>query len=322
MNLSIKIKPFSFDLSKSLNTSQGVLTKKEGWLLNIHSSTGKTGWGEVAPINQLERETCKKILTNFKKNIAREILEKNIHSFPASLRFGLGAAFAEIDSLIDFEANQQKFKIHQTAFLLPTGPSLIPELESKLKLYWNPSERLTFKWKVAILPNEVEIQLLDEILNKLPPNTRLRIDANGGWSRKQANNWTNYLINEKKLEYIEQPLHSDDIEGLTELSQKIPIALDESLLKNPDLREEWNDWQIRKPLLEGDPRILLQELREKVSFRVISTSFETGIGKRWIEYLAILQQQGPTPTAPGLGVGWCPESKLFSDIPQLVWEAA
>ena len=88
------------------------------------------------------------------------------------------------------------------------------------------------------------------------------------------------------------------------------------------LKNSWKGWQIRHPLLEGDPRILLKELQGGVGFRVISTAFETGIGKRWISHLAALQQKGLTPTAPGLAPGWCPDSNLFSEQPEIVWDAA
>ncbi len=41
-----------------------------------------------------------------------------------------------------------------------------------------------------------------------------------------------------------------------------------------------------------------------------------------MKHLAALQQQGPTPTAPGMAPGWCPNSQLFSSNPELVWDAA
>ena len=79
---------------------------------------------------------------------------------------------------------------------------------------------------------------------------------------------------------------------------------------------------MRRPLLEGDPRPLLRQLQECVPYRMLSTAFETGIGRRWLHHLAALQQQGPTPVAPGLAPGWCPSGPLFSDDPYAVWEAA
>ena len=90
---------------------------------------------------------------------------------------------------------------------------------------------------------------------------------------------------------------------------------------NPGLRNTWRGWQIRHPSLEGDPRILLKELKERKSHRVISTGFETGIGFRWINHFAALQQKSPTPTQPGLAPGWRPNSPLFSNNPHSGWEA-
>ena len=66
----------------------------------------------------------------------------------------------------------------------------------------------------------------------------------------------------------------------------------------------------------------VDDLQEGVPQRMVSRAFETGIGRRWLHHLAALQMQGPTPAAPGLAPGWCPAGALFSDDPQVVWEAA
>jgi O-succinylbenzoate synthase len=55
---------------------------------------------------------------------------------------------------------------------------------------------------------------------------------------------------------------------------------------------------------------------------MISTAFETGIGRRVVEHLAALQAQGPTPAAPGFAPGWQPDGPLFATDPERVWEAA
>ena len=322
MELSLEIKPFSFELVKPLNTSKGIINKKEGWLLNIQDETGKNGWGEIAPLNQHEMSECENLLNNLEKKLSKRQLEVKLLKSSGAFAFGIGAALAEIESLIDLDINNNSSTWLESAFLLPTDDSLISVLESKLNEQSTKDENITFKWKVACLPNEIEKKLLDKILNRLPSKARLRIDPNAGWDRKTAKDWVDYLVNESKLEWIEQPLSSSDLEGMTMLSKHIPIALDESLIDYPVLRQTWKSWQIRKPLLEGDPRQLLKELNDKVGYRVISSSFETGIGRRWTQYLATLQQQGPTPTAPGLGPGWCPNTPLFSDHPISVWNAA
>ncbi len=146
-------------------------------------------------------------------------------------------------------------------------------------------------------------------------------DPNGGWSRQKAQEWINELKNEPRLEWIEQPLPSKDIEGLFSLANQIPIALDESLVEFPYLRKTWKSWQIRRPALDGDPRLLLKEIEQEDSQTVISTAFETGIGRRWVNHLAARQVKGGNPCAPGLAPGWCPKGPLFNNNPKLVWEA-
>ena len=63
-------------------------------------------------------------------------------------------------------------------------------------------------------------------------------------------------------------------------------------------------------LQAGTPRLML------------STALETGIGRRFLQHLAALQADGPTPTAPGLAPGWRPEGDLFAADPERVWSAA
>jgi O-succinylbenzoate synthase len=67
---------------------------------------------------------------------------------------------------------------------------------------------------------------------------------------------------------------------------------------------------------------LLQALQAGVPRLMLSTAFETGIGRRLLAHLAALQAQGSTPAAPGLAPGWRPAGDLFADDPQQVWEAA
>ena len=99
---------------------------------------------------------------------------------------------------------------------------------------------LTIKWKVAIQNNASEEKTLEEILKHLRSNIKLRIDANGSWERKIANRWVDILKDVENIDWLEQPLPTDDIEGLRELNQRIPVALDESLLKYPYLINEWD----------------------------------------------------------------------------------
>ena len=320
MRLKVDVKPFSFRLIQTLITSQGILKDKKGWLLRIESQCGHSGWGEVSPLYQGEWIKCQKFLKSINKEVSRQELEAGINIWPGALAFGIGAALAELDGLIGSRQNGW-LKAPQSAFLLPKNQSLLETIDSVLQKKSLKNHPITFKWKIAIESFTKEKELLFQILERLPSNARLRIDANAGLNRIQAQKWADILRHETRLEWLEQPLHREDFEGLNSLAKQIPVALDESLYVKPSLRKDWQGWQIRRPLLEGDPRILLKELEQGVGYRMVSTGFETGIGLRWVHHLAALQQQGPTPTAPGLAPGWCPQSPLFNSNPMLVWEA-
>ncbi len=322
MCLSLKTKPFSFELARPLKTAQGIISQKKGLLINLKNKNRESGWGEVAPIKESELDICRKILKTLGSSPSRSQIENEMSAWPGSLGFGIGAALAELDHLINFQSKPNSLKPPKSAFLLPTGDALIRHLETILEEKHTNLDVLTFKWKVGYLTHNIEEKLLGEILSLLPNNARLRIDPNGSWDRQKAADWANYLQTESRLEWIEQPLAPHDIDGLQELALTIPIALDESLMHNPSLRKSWPSWQIRRPVIEGDPRQLLKELRERIGYRVISTSFETGIGRRWVNHFAALQVEGPTPTAPGLAPGWFKDETIFSDNPKVVWEAA
>ena len=324
MEMRLEIKPFSFHLLKPIQTSQRIISKKKGWLIKLEDQDSRVGWGEISSLNSSELNQCKKILEKIGRSPTKENLENQIKTWPGPVGFAFGAALAEMNCLIGDGTKQKWLQISSSAVLLPSNElELLKCLDSTLEnQYDNCTKALTFKWKVANYSNAIESIILQKILKKLPNDALLRIDANCGWTRNQAKEWAQELHQEPRLEWLEQPLPVGDIEGLEKLAEYIPVALDESLIKTPSLRKTWKSWQIRRPVLEGDPRILLKELTNKTGYRVISTSFETGIGRRWVEHLAALQQESSTPTQPGLAPGWLPSSPLFNKNPRTVWEAA
>jgi O-succinylbenzoate synthase len=175
---------------------------------------------------------------------------------------------------------------------------------------------------VGVHPHDEELAWYQRLTALLPAHARLRLDANGGFDRATAWRWAEHLQGDGRLEWLEQPLDPADQEGLEALAKLVPVALDESLLGEPALRECWPGWQVRRPSQEGDPRPLLRALEAGRSQWMVSTSFETGIGQRWLAHLAALQMAGPTPVAPGLAGGWRAPGDLGSEDPEAVWQAA
>ena len=323
MKLIINTKPFSFQLTRKLITSKNIIVKKIGLLLQLQDSDGNCGWGEVSPLEAYQFKKCVESLNMIGKITTKDSIENYLFELPGALAFGFGSCLADLDNLTGKKLDFEKLDITKSCYLLPTDINPIESIIEYIDKSNKENISRTIKWKVSNKENKInEEKILKQILNILPNNFKLRIDPNGGWNRQKAQEWSKELKNEPRLEWVEQPLPSNDIEGLFSLANQIPIALDESLVEFPYLRKVWKSWQIRRPSLDGDPRLLLKEIDKEDSQTVISTAFETGIGRRWINHLAAKQIKGKYSCAPGLAPGWCPEGQLFSSDPKIVWDAA
>jgi O-succinylbenzoate synthase len=318
--LQLSWRPFAFALPRALVTAQGVLRERRGWLLRLQDAGGQLGWGEASPLES-DHARCAAVLVELQGPVSQRQLEQQLPSLPDPLACALGMALAEWDGL--GRAGLEPWRCAPaSAHLLPAGQASLPALDQALEQNSASGQPLTVKWKVAAQDPDQEWQLLEPLLARLPAEGRLRLDANGGWDRAMAQRWADRLRGEPRLEWLEQPLAAADHQGLEALALQLPVALDESLRVNPALALRWPSWQVRRPLLEGDPRPLLQLLRAGRPRLMLSTAFETGIGRRLLSHLAALQWLGPTPTAPGLAPGWRPQGELFSNDPQRVWAAA
>jgi len=334
--LTLDWRPFRFALPRALVTAAGALQERAGWLLRLQSCDGGLGWGEAAPLEPAEGrrggapaacvdtlEACRATIAELGPSLSRQQLEEALPTLPGSMAFAIGAALAELEGLAGEAAGgglaagwlaKGWLAAPPSAWLLPAGASVLPALEEGLA-----NNVQTLKWKVAAAADALERQLLEAVLERMPEGARLRLDANGGWDRATAAAWAERLAQEPRLEWLEQPLADDDIEGLEALADRLPVALDESLRRHPWLRQRWPGWQVRRPALEGDPRPLLASLGAGRPSWMVSTAFETGVGRRLVEHAAALQWAGPTPTAPGLAPQWRPTGPLFNADPAVAW---
>ncbi len=314
MKIYFKKKPFLYQLSKKVINSKVKILNKKGWIIQLKNEKNIIGYGEVSPLKSEHLVLCKNQLDKIPKLIDENIFKNEIGKFHPCIQSAVNIALGEIRAILEFKSNYDFDDIHKTAILVDSSNIL-----DELKNFKNNNNLLTFKWKVGTLDRLSEEKILEKILSEINNKVKLRIDANGSWDREYANKWAEILRNNDNLDWLEQPLSEDDIEGLKELEKKVPVALDESIIKYPDLIKDWEGWQIRRPSQEINPLILLKELEEKRGFRVISTSFETGIGMRVLNHFSSIQLTGPTPKVPGLALKNFPKTTLFSNNPKDIW---
>jgi len=219
MNLIFKKKSYSFKLSTKVKNSKTTYLTKLGWIIKLTSNHKKIGFGEVSPLLEEDLKKCAKQLDMIPSHLKLFNLSEQINIFHPCIQSAINSALAEINEKIIFKENYYFDEIDKTAILL-NPENVISDLNEIKKRQSNIGKSLTIKWKVALKNNHEEEASLEEILSQIDNNIKLRIDANGSWGREIAKRWADILKDNKNVDWLEQPLCVDDIDGLKELTKK------------------------------------------------------------------------------------------------------
>ncbi|MDJ0577154.1 MAG: o-succinylbenzoate synthase, partial [Xenococcaceae cyanobacterium MO_234.B1] len=150
----------------------------------------------------------------------------------------------------------------------------------------------TFKWKIGVYPIQEEIAILQQLIEQLPKNSKLRLDANGGLNLSQAEKWLTVADNSQVIEFIEQPLPPNQLSEMLALSAayKTTLALDESVANLKQLatcyQAGWKGVFVIKAAIAGYPSRLSHFCASNPIDIVFSSVFETNIGRKAVLKLA------------------------------------
>jgi O-succinylbenzoate synthase len=221
------------------------------------------------------------------------------------VRFALASALSQ-DWVTPAEARRLP-----VAALLPAGKAALAAADQALE-----SGFLALKWKVGVLAVSDELVVLDDLLARLPAHAKLRLDANGAWTTRQAATVLERCA-ARPIEFVEQPCFAEASQGaagqrrvadaLLGLANDYPtpIALDESVAGLASLRawleRGWPGVLVVKPALAGAPADVLALLASHRADLVFSSAFETAVGRQAALRVAF-QFSGRQPRALGFGV--------------------
>jgi o-succinylbenzoate synthase len=261
-----------------LITSHGVWTTRSGIIIRLTNDFGAFHQGEIAPIPWFGSESIDQAIS-WCQQIGDRITTTQINQIPDHLpacQFGCGSA------LTAFEDSSVIKTINNSVIsaLLPTGIDAINKIPT---LFFQGYS--TFKWKIGVLPINQEIAIWHQLMLALPQAAQLRLDANGGLSYTEAEQWLKICSRESRIELIEQPLSVDKIEQMQELAQKydVSIALDESVatfaLIQAAHRRGWRGIYVIKPGIAGFPWRLAEFITQHQLDVVFSSVMETSIGR-------------------------------------------
>ena len=189
--------------------------------------------------------------------------------------------------------------------LLPTGESALTTNFRDFKNLANSDRNPTFKWKIGVADPTEEIDLLKQLLSKLPLKAKIRLDANGGLTLSQARTWLAFAETQPQIEFIEQPLKPAYLAEMMALQRdfRVTLALDESVANIAQLIDCYNQgWRgvfVVKAAIAGYPHKLRQFCQQHDLDLVFSAVFATDIGRQAALRLAL--ELGNRDRAVGFG---------------------
>lgn len=280
MRYRFEFRPYQRQFKQPLQTSHGSWDVREGIILRLTDETGQTSWGEIAPLSWFCSETLEQAL-DFCRQVPNEITAETIFSIPPAL----SACQFGFESTLRAGGD----KITPSPHPPLTYSSLLPAGEAALNQWqtlWKQGYR-TFKWKIGVASIQGELKIFHQLIQALPALAQLRLDANGGLTWQEANEWLRACDQEEvAIEFLEQPLPVAHFDAMLELSDRYStqLALDESvatlLQLQASYQQGWRGVFVIKPCIAGSPSHLRQFCHQHQIDAVFSSVFETTIGRQ------------------------------------------
>jgi L-Ala-D/L-Glu epimerase len=238
VSLRLEMREFRLPLRAALATAHGPQVAVEGVRLLVRSADGGFGLGEVTPLPAFGTETqheAVQALGAFRLGCSPETLQDVALALSALVHLPAARAGVEM-ALLDFLARRQGVAVARLLGASSVQPVRVNALlrgETAIEAATEAREAValgfgTLKLKVGAGSADADAAKLEAVRDMVGPSTRLRVDANGGWTEAEARLRLPRLA-KVDLEYVEQPVPAKDIAGLRRLRRLLPVAADEAL---------------------------------------------------------------------------------------------
>ena len=239
MNFSI----YTVSLKKKypLQISRGIKDQSVNVFLKIKDGNF-TAWGESAPGKSENAGTAEIVKDQLENFISTNIENASTDElYNRALEMDIApCAYASIDmALWDLKAKKVNKPLYKYLGLpkpsQPTSVTIginpVEVIRERIPIILKDNKFKSLKVKLG---NPLGLDADKEMFNEVHKisknyNVKLRVDANGGWDVNQTLEMMNWL-NERDVDYIEQPLKEGDESDLKYIfdRRKMPIYLDES----------------------------------------------------------------------------------------------
>ena len=304
-----ELKYFYFDLilSTPFKNSKETYNKRYGFIIRIKDRQGNIGYGECSPLPGLSYENLEDVELQLKKlsnllqdfNIGDNL--QMIENFSSKRNLFPSVKFGIEQSLFNLWISRGKNFIGKTYGLtkkeikvnavygIGNKFDIISGIERKIETGYN-----TFKLKIGDENFTNDYRLVDAVLKYFGNDINLRLDVNGKWDKKRAEENIEKLSS-FKIEYIEEPCELLDHQIDLSESSSVPIAVDESISSPTDvlhiIRSSNIKFVVLKPMIVTSifsTIKLIEEAEKNGKNIIISSSFESTVGRSALVFLAAL----------------------------------
>ena len=246
----IRLGMISVPLRVPFKTALRTVNSVEDVVVEIHTDTGNIGYGEAPPTGVITGDTTGAIIGAITDHIKKTLVGRDVDDFE-DLMIALQkcvlkntSAKAAVDMAL-WDLYGQLYKIPVYKMMGGAKKSIVTDITISVN---DPDEMAhdavdaiargydCLKVKVGKEPQK-DIDRLSAIRAAVPKSTLIRIDANQGWTPKEAVRIL-YGMQEKGLdiEFVEQPVKGHDFEGLKYVTERsyVPVLADESVFSPED----------------------------------------------------------------------------------------
>lgn len=247
---SIRIGEISVPLRTPFKTALRTVTSVEDIIIEIHTDTGNVGFGEAPPTGVITGDTKGSIVGAIRDHIAKAIMGMDIENFEEihlkldkSIIKNTSAKAAVDIALYDLYGqlyNAPVYKLlggYRNEIITDITISVNdPEEMAKDSLDAINRGFKTLKIKVG-KDAQLDLERMKMIRKAIGYDVLLRIDANQGWTAKEAVKTLRRMEDEGlDIELVEQPVIAHDVAGLKFVTDNvsIPVLADESVFSPLD----------------------------------------------------------------------------------------
>ncbi len=235
-----QLREVTLPLTTPYELSFTTVTEIRSQIVLIRLADGRHGYGETVALPGYSRETPEEIRIQLEP-VLTELQRLDVQRGARLVRERLsGWPFARSPVLTALEMAAGSFRLppHIAVPLLaplpPSRPEDLPDAVAELR----KAGYRTIKVKIG-RNVEADVRTAGALLEELPPDMRVRFDANGGFDVGAAERFLAALDHPRRnlVELVEQPLPADDWAGMRRLcaAQTIPLMLDEPIVTPDDV---------------------------------------------------------------------------------------